>query len=280
MRPGRWPVRNVDPFPPGGGSLGCRATPTVIGLPLPLTPRHTNRTKGDRTARRWDSRRGCTKAAETSRVQPRTPAATTVVTASGMSAKGGYPINVPAPMNPALVDDQALVSAELTGFCGGAVMRPQPDRAEQVNESAFIRDMWSALARASTDNAPRTLAAARDAVFGRYLPMARTLAITPGQGRRPVDPAAAEQAAELGLAQAVLAWRRPDGDGFEVTARAPSQRSCVVSRRRPPGTARDTRRPATGDHRAGPEGVLPTTRWVQRQGKPAHRGVRSTEGRR
>ena len=125
-------------------------------------------------------------------------------------------------MNPALVDDQAPVSAELTGFCGGAVMRPQPDRAEQVNESAFIRDMWSALARASTDNAPRTLAAARDAVFGRYLPMARTLAITPGQGRRP----------------------------------------------------------ATGDHRAGPEGVLPTTRWVQRQGKPAHRGVRSTEGRR
>ena len=76
------------------------------------------------------------------------------------------------------------------------------------------------LARASTANAPRTLAAARDAVFGRYLPIARTLAITPGQGRRPVDPAAAEQAAELGLAQAVVAWRRPDGDGFEVTARA------------------------------------------------------------
>ena len=120
-------------------------------------------------------------------------------------------------MNPALVDDQAPVSAELTGFCGGAVMRPQPDRAEQVNESAFIRDVWYVLARASTDNAPRTLAAA---LFGRYLPMARTMAITPGQGHLPVDPADAEQAAELGLAQAVLAWRRPDGDGFEATARA------------------------------------------------------------
>jgi hypothetical protein len=70
MRPGRWPVRNVDAFPPGEGSVGCRAIPPVNGLPLPLTPRHTNRTKGDRTARRWDSRRGCTKAAETSRVQP------------------------------------------------------------------------------------------------------------------------------------------------------------------------------------------------------------------
>jgi len=123
-------------------------------------------------------------------------------------------------MNPALVVDQAPVSAELTGFGGDAVMRPGRDRAERINESAFIRDVWYVLARASTDNAPRTLAAARDAVFGRYLPMARTLAITPGQGRRPVDPAAAEQAAELGLAQAVLAWRRPDGDGFEVTARA------------------------------------------------------------
>ena len=76
------------------------------------------------------------------------------------------------------------------------------------------------LARASTANAPRTLAAARDAVFGRYLPMARTLAITPGPGSRPVDPADAVQAAELGLAQAVLGWRRPDGDGFEVIVRA------------------------------------------------------------
>ena len=123
-------------------------------------------------------------------------------------------------MNPALVDDQALVSAELTGFGGGAVMRPGPDRAERINESAFIRDVWSVLARASTDNAPRTVAAARDAVFGRYLPMARTLAITPGRGRRPVAPADAERAAELGLAQAVLAWGRPDGDGFEVIARA------------------------------------------------------------
>ena len=57
-------------------------------------------------------------------------------------------------------------------------------------------------------------------MFGRYLPMARTLAITAGQGRRPVAPADAERAAELGLAQAVLAWGRPDGDGFEVIVRA------------------------------------------------------------
>jgi len=132
----------------------------------------------------------------------------------------GTPINVPAPVDPAVVGDQALVSAELTGFGSDPVMRPRPDRAERINESALIRDVWYVLARASTDNAPRTVAAARDAVFGRYLPMARTLATTPGPGSRPVDPADAEQAAELGLAQAVLGWRRPDGDGFEATARA------------------------------------------------------------
>jgi hypothetical protein len=130
----------------------------------------------------------------------------------------GTPINVPAPVDPAVVGDPALVSAGLSGFASGPVMRPGPGRAERVNESALIRDVWYVLAGAG--KAPRTRAAARDAVFGRYLPMACTVATTPGPGGRPVDPADAEQAAELGLAQAVLGWRRPDGDGFEVTARA------------------------------------------------------------
>ena len=129
-------------------------------------------------------------------------------------------MNVPAQVDAAGADAPAMMVPGLTRFDVGPVMRREPDRAERINEAALIRDVWYVLARASTDNAPRRLAAARDAVFGRYLPMARTLAITPGQGRRPVDPADAEQAAELGLAQAVRAWRRPDGDGFEATARA------------------------------------------------------------
>lgn len=41
----------------------------------------------------------------------------------------------------------------------------------------------------------------------------------PGQNGRH-SPDEAEQAAELGLAQAVLAWRQPDSDGFERFARA------------------------------------------------------------
>ena len=74
------------------------------------------------------------------------------------------------------------------------------------------------MARARTSDAPRTLAAARDAVFRQYLPMARTLANSAGPEHRPVDPVRAEQAADFGLAQAVLGWRRPDGGGFELFA--------------------------------------------------------------
>jgi len=223
MRPGRWPVRNVDPFPPGEGSLGCRATPTVIGLPLPLTPRHTNRTKGDRTARRWDSRRGCTKAAQTSRVQPTTTVATTVVTASGMSAKGGYP-------------DQRSPDA---GHRAGRGLRSVPGR-------------W-----------PARWPSQRARVAGRLIPPPPNG--PPNSGRR----------------QAVPAWRRPDGDGFEVTARAAI---AAQPRRVPaaiPGTVRDTRRPATGDHLARPEGVPPSLTPARcATGSSAHRSVRSTEGRR
>lgn len=85
-------------------------------------------------------------------------------------------------------------------------------------DSAASRDVWQVLAEARIDRARRTLAAAQDAVFRRYLPLARTLAHRRDSGGRPVDCADAEQAAELGLAQAVLGWRRPDSDGFELFA--------------------------------------------------------------
>ena len=84
-----------------------------------------------------------------------------------------------------------------------------------------------------------------------------------------------------GRRRAVPAWRRPDGDGFEVTARAAI---AAQPRRVPaaiPGTVRDTRRPATGDHLARPEGVPPSLTPARcATGSSAHRSVRSTEGRR
>ena len=72
------------------------------------------------------------------------------------------------------------------------------------------------LAQARARDAPWALAAARDAAFRRYLPMARTLAHHSDPGDRPVDPLEAGPAAELGLAQALLDWRRPDGTGFDL----------------------------------------------------------------
>ena len=76
--------------------------------------------------------------------------------------------------------------------------------------------LWVALSRARTGNTPRTRAHSEDAVFRFYLPLARTLART--SARHSDDPEGAEQAAELGLAQAVLAWRHPSGQGFDRAA--------------------------------------------------------------
>jgi hypothetical protein len=117
-----------------------------------------------------------------------------------------------------------------------ATVKSDPRRDDRVNEVGLTRDLWHGLARARTDNAPRTLAAAQDAVFQRYLPMARTLAKNPVAGGR-LDPARAEQAAELGLAEAVLGWRRPDNDGFEMVAR--SAISCQLVRLCPVSTCEE-----------------------------------------
>ena len=67
------------------------------------------------------------------------------------------------------------------------------------HDSAASRDVRQVVAGARTDDAPRTLAAVQDAVFQRYLPMARTLARRRHSGGSPVDCADAERAAELGL---------------------------------------------------------------------------------
>ena len=77
--------------------------------------------------------------------------------------------------------------------------------------------LWDVLARARVDYAPRVLAAAEDAVFRWYLPLARGLAA--GCSTTASDPVAIEQAAELGLAQAVLSWHQPDCREFERFAR-------------------------------------------------------------
>ncbi len=84
-------------------------------------------------------------------------------------------------------------------------------------DAARARELWSSLARARKSAAPGAVAAAEDAVFRLYLPMARSLAARTIAGS--VFGTTPEQVAELGLAQAVLAWRKADGDGFAAVAR-------------------------------------------------------------
>ena len=84
------------------------------------------------------------------------------------------------------------------------------------------QQLWTALVEARVDAMPLTCAHTEDAVFGYYLPMARTMASAVLGETIPDGPASqdAERAAELGLAEAVLAWRQPDSAGFERYARA------------------------------------------------------------
>lgn len=84
-------------------------------------------------------------------------------------------------------------------------------------DAARARELWSSLVRARKSAAPGGVSAAEDAVFRLYLPMARSLAARTTAGS--VFGTTPEQVAELGLAQAVLAWRKPDGDGFAAVAR-------------------------------------------------------------
>ena len=102
---------------------------------------------------------------------------------------------------------------------------------------------------------PRVLAAAEDAVFRFYLPLARSLAA--GAASPAPDREGLEQAAELGLAQAVLGWRGSDPAGFEryagyvVTARL--QQFPAAPRKADPASVLPTLAPPLGcDHRAPP----------------------------
>ena len=90
--------------------------------------------------------------------------------------------------------------------------RATPAGADDPGGAACADRLWIALTLARAGDTSNTLARTEDAVFRFYLPLARTSA------RHLDDPEGAEQAAELGLAQAVLAWRHPSGQGFDRAA--------------------------------------------------------------
>jgi hypothetical protein len=88
---------------------------------------------------------------------------------------------------------------------------------DQLADSATADLLWDALYRARAGKNRHAVADLEDAVFGLYLPMARTLAHTVvGES---VDRQVSEQSAELGLAHAVLAWQQRASIGFRRFAR-------------------------------------------------------------
>jgi hypothetical protein len=91
--------------------------------------------------------------------------------------------------------------------------------AHHPADSAFAEQMWKALSCARDEERHQEGADLEDAVFSLYLPMARTLSQRV-RCETSAEAAAAEQAAELGLARAVLSWRQPTSGGFRRFARA------------------------------------------------------------
>jgi len=120
-------------------------------------------------------------------------------------------------------DSDAVIAGGVTADAGHAVAAVEPAdtiNADTINTDSIntetARTLWEALIRARSQSP--VISAAEDAVFRFYLPLARATART--YAGWAVDPDLAEQAAELGLANAVLAWRRADICAFAAFARA------------------------------------------------------------
>jgi len=125
-------------------------------------------------------------------------------------------------------DSDAVIAGGVTADAGHAVADVEPAdtinadtiNADTINTDSIntetARTLWEALIRARSQSP--VISAAEDAVFRFYLPLARATART--YVGWAVDPDLAEQAAELGLANAVLAWRRADICAFAAFARA------------------------------------------------------------
>ena len=91
-----------------------------------------------------------------------------------------------------------------------------PDQSpDPTFDHDVARTLWESLTRARSGSP--LISTAEDAVFRFYLPLAQELARN--ELALGVGPELAEEAAELGLAKAVLSWRRPDTLAFTAFAR-------------------------------------------------------------
>jgi len=104
----------------------------------------------------------------------------------------------------------------------GRIVLPVPPGGcgdSPAEDIVAAQQLWDALILARADQVAAH--AAQDAVFRFYLPMAHAMAHHPAHAER--DRTLTVQAAEVGLAKAVLAWRHPDGQAFTAFAHAAIQ---------------------------------------------------------
>jgi xanthine/CO dehydrogenase XdhC/CoxF family maturation factor len=86
-------------------------------------------------------------------------------------------------------------------------------------DSGVAEQLWDALYAARAGRQQRSIAELEDAAFTFYLPLARTAAsLVYGESAEVTN--SAQQAAELGLARAILSWPHRTSSGFRRFARA------------------------------------------------------------
>jgi len=142
------------------------------------------------------------------------------------------------------------VLARARDFSDSARIPAQRD-GERGSASPTARRLWEALCQARTEPQPMSQARLEDAVFGFYLPRARTLADQ--IAAEDTDRDARGRAAELGLARAVLGWQPGDPGGFERFLRASiaTELRNAGRRRRPTHGAGSATRPQVGTPASG-----------------------------
>ena len=114
-------------------------------------------------------------------------------------------------------DQPVTVTPNAVAVDGSAIPQRRADsvRADWAGDPLCAQTLWEALIL--TRLTSPVISAAADAVFRFYLPLANILARQHGSPN--VDADLSVQAAELGLANAVLAWRHPDSRAFTPFAR-------------------------------------------------------------
>ena len=117
-------------------------------------------------------------------------------------------------MNPAA----AMENDQMPAPRDSEITRQVPTAGDRTDLDPESVRLWDALAGARADDDPGALAAADDGVFRFYLPLAH--AIARGWVSSAVVSIDVVRAAEVGLAEAVLARRQPGSRGFEAFARA------------------------------------------------------------